>query len=481
MSEFLESVSPEKAALTAFWILWFLIGIIIVFWAIPKSRISLWGLTLVMPDIKRKLVAILVGLLGISLASSGLFGFWHTVVRLPTLIVLTGLEEDELTFFEKSLVGDFEEMIERETHEKIKVQVENVEWTETLRRLMDGETIDLITFDVNGWRQALVENNLIEDLSDSRELIPSSVHPVLMKTLLMKDTRHRGKRYFIPYRPNVRLVFLNRKKYAELMLGHQAFRRSPDTLDTWSDLKEFLSQLSEKEREDGAIFNIKGIDAALFLLDFIRSAGGDPLNLLDSVSMEAAESLHVLLQYISPKSKEVNWQSASGYFLSGSVCLARNWTMQLSDIHEAGMDSRFDVYPGWRWEGRTPSYLLGGEVLALPRTAAHRKLAEELIRFLVSKDVQREIVAKLSWPAMRLDALGESKEWQRGYLETINEALLHAEPVPDYWWPNVAGIYERAFYALTQLESGADLQNTLQSFQDQLDLEVERLALRPPP
>ena len=82
--------------------------------------------------------------------------------------------------------------------------------------------MDLITFDINGARFELVHNNLVEDLSGVKGLLPSLMHPVMMKSLDVNE-----QRFFLPFRPNVRLVFVHRKKLAEL---------SAARLETWADV-----------------------------------------------------------------------------------------------------------------------------------------------------------------------------------------------------------------------------------------------------
>ena len=148
--------------------------------------------------------------------------------------------------------------------------------------------------------------------------------------------------------------------------------------------------------------------------------------------------------------------------------MARNWAFALSLLHEAGQEREhdFEVYAGWRWaQDSKPSYLLGGELLALPKHAPHKEVALKLLRFLMSKEVQADIVKKLSWPPMRLDVMGALEEWQLRYQAAITLALRNAEPVPAYWWPAMQPLYTRMFATIVALSSQADLERTLVGFQ----------------
>ena len=126
----------------------------------------------------------------------------------------------------------------------------------------------------------------------------------------------------------------------------------------------------------------------------------------------------------------------------------------------------FEVSAGWRWaQDAKPAYLLGGELLALPKHAPHKEVARKLLRFLMSKEAQADLVKKLSWPPMRLDVLGALEEWQQRYQAAITLALRDAEPVPASWWPAMQPLYTRMFTTIVALSPQADLERTLVGFQ----------------
>jgi trehalose transport system substrate-binding protein len=187
---------------------------------------------------------------------------------------------------------------------------------------------------------------------------------------------------------------------------------------------------------------------------------------LDAKSKAAVQFLQKLWPYVSPTPSRVDWQTASGYLLSESVYVARNWSFTLSLLHKAGQEKarEFDVYPGWRWAPHLrPFYQLGGEVLALPKRAPHKQVARELLRFLTSYEAQVDIMKKLSWLPMRLDVMGAMEEWQQQYQDAIKQALQDAEPVPASWWPAMQPLYKQMFATIVSPQ--ADLERTLVDFQ----------------
>jgi class 3 adenylate cyclase/ABC-type glycerol-3-phosphate transport system substrate-binding protein len=406
--------------------------------AAPKGRRASWK-----PWPWPALAVVMLLLVGV-----GATAIWYVFRPPPPLRILTGLSHEELPVFEE-LVTTFGK------RHGLMVTVENVHWPQALSTLKQEQgTIDLITFDINGARYELVHHNLVEDLSGVKGLLPSLMHPVMMKSLDVNE-----QRFFLPFRPNVRLVFVNRKQLAEL---------SSEGLETWADVLDVAKRWYARDGQPRVVVEGGEADAPLLLLELIRSAGGDPCNVLHPQSQAAVQLLRELWPYVSPISSHVDWQTASGFLLSESVYMARNWAFTLSLIHEAGQEREheFEVYAGWRWaQDAKPSYLLGGELLALPKQAPHKEVALKLLRFLASKEVQADIVKKLSWPPMRLDVMGALEAWQQRYQAAITLALRDAEPVPASWWPTLQPLYARMFTTIVALSPQADLEQTLLGFQ----------------
>ncbi len=130
----------------------------------------------------------------------------------------------------------------------------------------------------------------------------------------------------------------------------------------------------------------------------------------------------------------------------GNRLLGRNWAFSIALLHASGRESDFLIGSGLSLDGEfDPSNLLGGEFLALPKKAQNKETAIQLMKFLLSKEVQSKVVRELSWPAMRLDVEGQLSPWQKRYQKVLKTALLHASPTPAYWSRQMADIYEEIF------------------------------------
>jgi class 3 adenylate cyclase/ABC-type glycerol-3-phosphate transport system substrate-binding protein len=399
-------------------------------------------------------------------------GYWSPFNPVPTLTLVTGLNQREFAVFKDTILPQFEKWQTAKGKRPATIEVENAKWEMVLERLRRGERIDLITFDVNGNRRELVEpEELIHDLTDEKGLLPSAVHPTMAKHLEIN-----GRRYFIPFRGNIRLLFLNRSKYDELRkvckettsktsqkLSDDLKRNCqglPERPETWQQLRRVAEIFHTIDGEERVAIAATKDDKPLFLFEVLRSAVGEPCDLLEG-ELDAFRAVvefikNGLWPHVTPKSREVDWRTASGFLVSDSVYVVRDWTFSLATIHESGREADFDVYEGPRWEGAQPSYLLGGEVLALPINGRHPKLAGELLRFLVSRDIQRTFASELCWPAMRLDVGPKSDTCQQNRQQRITRALLHAEPLPDYWTQATRQFYETLFETIVDPNTGVE-------------------------
>ena len=90
--------------------------------------------------------------------------------------------------------------------------------------------------------------------------------------------------------------------------------------------------------------------------------------------------------------------------------------------------------------------------------------------YLMSLEVQETLVRELCWPPMRLDVdITKLPAWQQRHQRVMSEALPDTEPIPEYWQPELAGIYVELFTEITGLEPDADIEPTLNRFQAEID------------
>ncbi len=420
---------------------------------------------------------------GLALVVPGALGI-HAFGLTPTLRVLTNLTQEEFEKFQE--ITTLFENTQKGKKEPVRVYVENLGPKDLLTKLSE-ERIDLVVFDIT-YRHELERQDLIEELSEEYErLIPSSVYPTLPAHMKL-----HGKTYFLPYRPNVRIVWLNKRKFGKLdrikEFECNDFKISEKASDeeikrklpkTWHDVLRVakcfdrfeeqtlgVAQGSRANEQARVIISAKNIDASLLLLELIRSAGGKPYDVCGGLdrrvtlpknsksSGDAPETLLELLRelwhYVGNKSSEINWQTATGHLLTDSVYLARNWSFSIKIMGKAGALTHFYPYAGWHWGGNGLTKgnfvpILGGDVLALPKNARHKDEAKALMAFLLSYRAQQILVSDLFWPPMRLDTRPETSADMKAAVQAVEQTMRYAEPTPDYWSSEMEKTYKNVF------------------------------------
>jgi trehalose transport system substrate-binding protein len=268
----------------------------------------------------------------------------------------------------------------------------------------------------------LVDQDLVTDLSDVK--IPSEITPSLI------PEKFDGKQYFLPYRPNVRVTYVNKDRFSEAGVS------PPQTVDEYKTVAEKLKAdagtgkvtLSLADQPDTGPLGVT-------VSEWVVSYGGDPLVLNDSGSIQAFQFLQGMYKEgdFAKESKLAKYDTEVDYLKGETSWMATNWPFTTAELADADILDKFDVYEGWKGPVRA-AHVVGGEVLGIPKgvTGKQKDAALALAQFLVSKDAQTELVAKNSWPPVRDDALGQVPADQKSTFDAIQAALA------DGWFrPNV--------------------------------------------
>lgn len=119
-------------------------------------------------------------------------------------------------------------------------------------------------------------------------------------------------------------------------------------------------------------------------------------------------------------------------FQDGRLLFLRNWPYVYADASAEGskVAGRFGAVPLPGPDGPGTS-VLGGSNLAVSSTSRHPASAADLISYLTSERVQRQVLAEGSLPPVRA-ALYEDPELIRAYpyLPTLRQSVLSAVPRP---------------------------------------------------
>jgi trehalose transport system substrate-binding protein len=301
-------------------------------------------------------------------------------------------------------------------------QVESADLPQKLTVEVDSgnHTIHLFAQD-NLALRALVDQNLVEDLSAVE--IPAGVNPALV------PEQFDGKQFFLPYRPNVRVAYVNSGRFDE------AGTAPPATVEELMSVAEQLKSTAGGQPKV-TLSLAEGDPAAVTISEWIVSYGGNPLIINDEGSVQAFTTLQSMWQQdlLARESLQAKFDTEVDYLQGETAWLAQNWPFTSGVLADQGLLEQFQVYAGWSGPARA-AHVVGGEVLGIPRGVSGQQLdaAIELATFLMSREAQEVLVGQNAWPSVRDDALTQVPEEQQQTFEAIQAALA------DGWYrPNVA-------------------------------------------
>lgn len=258
------------------------------------------------------------------------------------------------------------------------------------------------------------------------------VHPPDQAIRTLVPTAQDGSvsRYFLPFRPNVRVT------YAKTA----AFQDAGVTVPVTDE--DFVRAASALKGADGrpkvTLSLAEGDPAAVTLCELILSYGGDPLKLNDPGSIEAFRYLELLWRnaLLPPASFQAKWDTEVENLADGTASMAENWSFTSADLAKEGKLDEFQVYAGW--SGPHEAHVIGGDVLGIPKGVRGKELeaAIALAEFLMPEESQELLVRRNAWPSFRSDVdYGSLPAEQGRTFEAIQKALASGwyRPVVPYW------------------------------------------------
>ena len=287
-------------------------------------------------------------------------------------------------------------------------------------------TISLFAQDNVGLSE-LVDKHLVQELDGLVDEPEDAIESLVPK-------HDSGKRYFLPFRPNVRIA------YARTSDFEKAGVEPPETED---DLVQAAAALKWSGPAKVTLSLADGDAAAVTIAELIVSHEGDPLVLNDPGSVAAFTFLQRLWRerLISSKSMTAQWDTEVDNLAGKESSLAENWSFTSAQLAKLGELHKFQVYPGWR--GPAEAHVIGGDVLGIPTGVKGKQLqaAEALANFLMSREAQEILVMRNAWPSFRNDIDYDSTvpDEQRPTFAAIKAALEHGwyRPFVSYW-PDVS-------------------------------------------
>ena len=334
----------------------------------------------------------------------------------------------------------------------------------------NNHTIQLFAQD-NLALATLVEKGLVEDLSEVQ--VPAEVLPALI------PDKFDGKQYFLPFRPNVRVTYVNKDRFSAAGVS------APKTVDEYKSVAEKLKAaaggqgkvtISLADQPDTGPLGVT-------MSEWIVSYGGDPLILNDAGSVEAITFLQGLWKegVFAKESLQAKYDTEVDYLQGETSWLATNWPFTTAELDKTGILDKFEVYEGWAGPSRA-AHVVGGEVLGIPKgvSGKEKEAALALAQFLVSKEAQQILVAKNSWPSVRTDALGDVPSSQKSTFDAIQAALQNGWYRPNVvYWSDVESAMDDAIH--DAIVGGQDVKTVLDAAHSKIEAAAKAKGATYPP
>lgn len=370
-----------------------------------------------------------------------------------TLNVAMALGESEWDVMKNDVFAKFTE----KTGIKVNgIQVEHADIEGKVESLVKAgkSEIDVVAPD-NMLLSGLVSKNLIKDLSQYKNKIPE-----IIPKNLYEGFQVDGKLFFMPYKANVKLAFYDEDKFNEYGITPPA---------NWNELKAMAKTFYDAEGTGRYIYQgNQGASATVSIFELIRAAGGDPLVLNDEGSVEAFNFLKEMWPYTNSEVVRTNFAGMNQLLANGTVYYGENWPLCANVVVKDNGKSNIKAYVGPSGS-KGINKVLGGNLLAVTVNTEHEDECMQFIEFMMSCDAQEILTSKNGWSPIRKDALGAIDEWQRPYMEAINEAMQYAQlrPIVPYWSEVDKSINDA--YNEIVVNGGNDVQGILDKYHEAIE------------
>lgn len=372
----------------------------------------------------------------------------------PALTVAMSLSEQEWNVMRRDIFPGFS----RQYGVSVQgYQIEADQLAASLEALKAGgrQAIDLFAQD-NMDLAPLVTKGLAEDLSEYASRIPHEVLPNLVD-----NCRFDGRLMFMPFRPNVQIVYYN-------SLAFEKYGLQPPR--SWDELLAVARKFKAGEGQGKVLLQaFGGNPTATQIHEFILQAGGDPYAFDDAGTVAAFEFLRTLWPFCAEDSKRAKWDTANESLAMEQAFVAQNWTFGIMVLVHDYQLSQIKTYSGWKGPAGE-LHVIGGDVLGIPVSSVNKELALKFIEYLQSRPVQEMLVARLGWPSIRTDAYAAVESWQKPYYDSVLRALSLGKFRRNVtWWPAYSRYVTEAFREIVM--NGAPVRPTLGKYKALLEKE----------
>ena len=356
-----------------------------------------------------------------------------------------------------------------ETGAEVKLSsVTSEEMPQKLQTEVDSgnNTIHLISMDNNNL-PALVDPGLVQEVGDIE--VPGEVNPALI------PADFDGTTYFLPFRPNVRVAYINSERFQEAGLD------APP-----ANIEEYRA-MAETFAEDGqprvTVSLAEGSSAPVVISEWMLSFGGDPLVMNDQGSIDAMTYLQELWNdgLIAEESLQGEFDTEVDYLRGETAWYAQNWPFTSSIFAEEGVLEAFQIDHGWAGPAGE-FHVIGGDVLGIPTgvEGEQRDAAAQLAEFLMGLEAQTTLAETNAWPSIRDDAVENVPAELEPTFTAVQEALANGwyRPSVSYWTDAQDAMNE---VVRRILQGGEDPQTVLDELHDTVEQAAQAAGEEYPP
>jgi trehalose transport system substrate-binding protein len=244
-------------------------------------------------------------------------------------------------------------------------------------------------------------NDLMNLTSIASAIQPTTMIPS-MAGVTSYETHAFGGEYFIPFRANTPLVWLNT---TALTKAHISTTAGPQTFaDMYADAQKLGS--NSVMFQGGA-----GDDTATEMFQWDVQFGGNPMVYNDAGDTAAMSYLYNLSAYMNPGYKQAIYSEYAGLAQGKYQILDYQWPYVYSLLTGGNTSvtpmnaNTLLVYPGPNGTGaNAAAHVIGGDVLAIPKGATNLWAIELFAQYLLSAPTQQLLMVDTGNPAVNAAA-----------------------------------------------------------------------------
>jgi trehalose transport system substrate-binding protein len=372
-----------------------------------------------------------------------------------TVTYYDDLSSSEATFMTSVLIPEFEA-----AHPNIGINYVNIDAGDMVTKiaaLVQSNSVGTTliaedNLDIGELLYSSTGNDLMNLTSIASVMQPATLIPS-MAGVVSYETKAFGGEYFLPFRANTPLVWLNTTAFAA------------NGLSTSQGPQTFAALLSDAQKigANSVMFQGgAGDDTATEMFQWDVQFGGNPMMYNDAGDTAAMQYVYNLSAYMNPGYKQAIYSEYAGLAQGKYQILDYQWPYVYSlltggntSITAMNANSLL-VYPGPNGTGaQAADHVIGGDVLAIPKGASNLWAIEEFAQYLLSAPAQQLLMVDTGNPAVNAAAYLDLPSGQSvvdGMIEQALENPVFRPPVP--WIEEWVSIFYTSIFTPVVLNGG---------------------------